>query len=117
MPEGTMNGAPRGDASAGQPALETTRLALELARVLRENGLSLTSRPALSTWVSLEEAAEMFDYSVSRFYHVYAGLGLVPSRASRRKLRFNRADIEKTLRDRQRNGPGRPKRGVAREWK
>jgi hypothetical protein len=117
MPEGTMNGKPQGDDRAGLPALETTRIALELSRLLSEKGLTLAARPSLSPWVSLEEAATMFDYSVSRFYHVYAGLGLVPSRASRRKLRFNRAEIEKTLRDRQKSAPGRPKRSVTREWK
>lgn len=111
-----MNGAAHAAAVEGT-ALETTRLAHELARLLRENGLALAARTPPAPWISLEEAAEMFGYSVSRFYHVYSDLGLVPSRASRRKLRFSRAEIEKTLRDRQKCAPGRPKQRISREWK
>jgi predicted DNA-binding transcriptional regulator AlpA len=91
-----------------------SQLALEVARVLRENGLAAPPQPP-SLWISLEEAAEMFGYSVSRFYHVYNDLGLVPSRASQRKLRFNRQDVERTLRERQKTRRGRPRRHLLRE--
>jgi len=93
---------------------EASQLALEVARVLREGGLAAPPQPP-SPWISLEEAAQMFGYSVSRFYHVYDGLGLVPSRASQRKLRFNRHDVERILRERQKTRRGRPRRHVMRE--
>ncbi len=93
---------------------EASLLALEVARVLRENGLGAPPQPP-SLWISLEEAAQMFGYSVSRFYHVYENLGLVPSRASQRKLRFNRLDVERTLRERQKTRRGRPRRSAMRE--
>lgn len=99
-----------------QHAPEATQIALEVARFLQANGL-LALPPAPQAWIALEEAAKMFGYSVSRFYHVYKDLGLVPSRASKRKLRFNRAEIEKVLRDRQRVGSGRRPRQVLRERK
>jgi|GEM_PF-4899908 len=93
-------------------ASRASQLAIEVARVLRESGLAAPPTPLL--WISLEEAAQMFGYSVSRFYHVYEGLGLVPSRASQRKLRFNRHDVERTLRERQRTRRGRPRRSSTR---
>lgn len=99
-----------------QPGVDASRIALEVARVLRESGFAAPSqRP--QQWISLEEAAETFGYSVSRFYHVYKHLGLVPSRASKRKLRFHRQEIEDVLRDRQRTGRGRPHKNVTREQK
>jgi predicted DNA-binding transcriptional regulator AlpA len=80
-----------------------------VTRLLEERGLAAQARP--SPWISLEEAAGAFGYSVSRFYHVYRTLGLAPSRASKRKLRFHRQEIEDVLRRRQRVGRGRPRLG------
>jgi predicted DNA-binding transcriptional regulator AlpA len=96
------------------PATSASQFALEVARVLRESGLAAPLQPP-SPWISLEETARMFGYSVSRFYHVYEDLGLVPSRASQRKLRFNRQDVERTLRERQKTRRGRPRRHVMHE--
>lgn len=87
---------------------DVARIALEVARVLRESG-GKKRVPGLD-WIGLEEAAGMFGYSVSRFYHVYPCLGLVPSRASKRKLRFNRREVEAKLRECQRPPRGRPAR-------
>ncbi len=102
--------------SPGLPASDAARIALEVARVLQEHGFAAPQqRP--SQWISLEEAANTFGYSVSRFYHVYKYLGLVPSRASKRKLRFHRQEVEETLRSRQQNGRGRPRRTVTHEQK
>lgn len=94
--------------------VDATKIARELARILEEQGLVNAHREVVSQWINLDEAAAMFGYSVSRFYHVYEGLGLVPSRASQRKLRFNRQDIERTLRERQRMRRGRPRRSSLR---
>jgi len=96
------------------PATDASRLAFEVARLLRESGLAGPPQPA-PPWISLGEAAQIFGYSASRFYHVYDALGLVPSRASQRKLRFNRQDVERTLRERQKTRRGRPRRNPARE--
>lgn len=91
------------------PSDDAARIALEVARFLRQDGFGAASeRPP--QWISLEEAAGIFGYSVSRFYHVYKKLGLVPSRASQRKLRFHRQEVEQALRDRQRAGRGRPRK-------
>lgn len=99
-----------------QPGAVAARIALEVARVLRESGFSVPSQKP-SQWISLEEAAETFGYSVSRFYHVYKHLGLLPSRASKRKLRFHRQEVEDVLRERQRSSRGRPRQAATRERK
>ena len=99
-----------------QSGADASRIALEVARVLRESGFAVPSQKP-SQWISLEEAAETFGYSVSRFYHVYKHLGLLPSRASKRKLRFHRQEVEDVLRERQRSSRGRPRHAVAREQK
>lgn len=99
-----------------QTGADAARIALEVARVLRESGFAAPNHRPLQ-WISLEEAAQTFGYSVSRFYHVYKHLGLVPSRASKRKLRFHRQEIEDVLRERQRNGRGRPHKTVTRDQK
>lgn len=102
---------------AAPPAgADAATIALEVARVLQESGFAVPSQKP-SQWISLEEAAETFGYSVSRFYHVYKHLGLVPSRASKRKLRFHRQEIEDVLRERQRNERGRPRKIAMREKK
>lgn len=99
-----------------QPGSDASRIAFEVARVLQERGFAVPSQKP-PQWISLEEAAKTFGYSVSRFYHVYKHLGLVPSRASKRKLRFHRQEVEDVLRERQRNERGRPRRIVTREQK
>lgn len=104
--------APRPD----QPGADAARIAHEVARVLQESGFAVP-RQKPSQWISLEEAAETFGYSVSRFYHVYKHLGLVPSRASKRKLLFHRQEVEDVLRERQRSNRGRPRQAAPRERK
>lgn len=99
-----------------QHGADAARIALEVARVLQESGFSVPGQKP-SQWISLEEAAETFGYSVSRFYHVYKHLGLVPSRASKRKLRFHRQEVEDVLRERQRGSRGRPRQAAPRERK
>lgn len=99
-----------------QPGADVSRIAFEVARVLLESGFAVPHEKP-SQWISLEAAAKTFGYSVSRFYHVYKHLGLVPSRASKRKLRFHKQEVEDVLRERQRNERGRPRRIVTREQK
>lgn len=99
-----------------QPVADAARIALEVARVLRESGFAVPSQKS-PQWISLEEAAGTFGYSVSRFYHVYKHLGLVPSCASKRKLRFHRQEVEDVLRERQRGSRGRPRQVTTRERK
>jgi len=95
--------------STQAPPTEATQIAIEITRILTENGLLSQATRSAPQWIALAAAAEMFGYSVSRFYHVYKNLGLLPSRASKRKLRFSRADLERVLKERQKIGPGRPR--------
>lgn len=104
-----------GQFGAPSTSTEATRIALEITRILTENGLISAAKRSVPQWIALDAAAEMFGYSVSRFYHVYKNLGLLPSRASKRKLRFSRADLERVLKERQKIGPGRPRRIAIKE--
>ncbi len=106
MPE-SITAQPSSTARPGE--IDTARIVLEITRLLEARELAAQARH--SQWISLAEAAGAFGYSVSRFYHVYRSLGLTPSRASKRKLRFHRQDIESVLRNRQRPPRGRPRHG------
>jgi hypothetical protein len=87
-----------------------SQIAIEVARILRETGVSTYSRAPRKEWLDVSEAAELLGYSTSRLYHIYGTLGLTPSRPSKRRLLFRRRDIEDLLVRCQARGPGRPRK-------
>jgi len=98
------------------PEIETQQTALplqiaaEVAKILAGAGLPVNHRPIEEPWVNLPEAARMLGYSSSRLYHIYDRLGLVPSRTSKRKLRFRRQEVEHLLILSRNRGAGRPRK-------
>jgi len=85
-----------------------SQIAAEVARILREDGILVSAPPDRQEWVDPPEAAKILGYSISRFYHIYDHLGLVPSRTSRRKMRFRRRDVDGLVILSQSRKAGRP---------